>query len=244
MKISVIVPLLNEADGIATTLGPLQAWRIAGHEVILADGGSRDASREAARGLYDRWLDAPRGRARQMNAGAALARGDVLLFLHADTVLPADALAQLQAFAASDSLWGRFNVRLSGGGALFRLIGFLINWRSRLTGIATGDQGIFVRADLFHRLGGFADIPLMEDVELCRRLRALGRPRCIRARALTSSRRWREHGPWRTIFLMWRLRWEYWRGRPPEQLVARYDRTSVPASSRRSGAQQGVDRDS
>lgn len=222
MKISVIVPLLNEAGQIAATLAPLQAWRIAGHEVILVDGGSRDETAAAARGLFDRWLETPPGRAGQMNAGARLARGDILLFLHADTRLPADALRHLDAFAASDAQWGRFNVRLSGERPLFRLISFLINWRSRLTGICTGDQGLFVRADLFRRKRGFAGIPLMEDVDISRRLKAHGRPWCIASPVTTSSRRWQEHGAWRTIFLMWRLRWAFWRGVPPEQLVQRY----------------------
>lgn len=219
---SVVIPLLNEADNIAATLAPLQAWRIAGHEVILADGGSTDGTAEAARGLYDRWLDAPRGRARQMNAGAGLARGEVLLFLHGDTRIPGDALAQLQAFNRSPAHWGRFNVRLSGSRPLFRLIGALINTRSRLTGICTGDQVLFVEAGLFRQLQGYADILLMEDVEICQRLKAHGRPWCIRSPVITDSRRWQQRGAWRTILLMWRLRWDYWRGVPPTELAQRY----------------------
>ncbi|TVP59951.1 MAG: glycosyltransferase [Halomonadaceae bacterium] len=222
---SVVIPLLNEAGNIARTLAPLQAWRIAGHEVILADGGSTDGTAEAARGLYDHWLDAPRGRARQMNAGAALARGEVLVFLHGDTLVPADALEKLQAFRNSEALWGRFNVRLTGQRPLFRLISVLINTRSRLTGICTGDQTLFLRHSLFRELQGFADLPLMEDVELCRRLKTRGRPWCITSAVLTDSRRWQQRGAWRTIVLMWRLRWEYWRGVPPAELAQRYRAT-------------------
>lgn len=216
------MPVLNEAAGIDTTLGLLQSLRAAGCEVILADGGSGDGTRDAAAGLYDQWVDAPPGRARQMNAGAAVAGGDLLLFLHADTLLPPDALSWLERFAASDRQWGRFDVRLSGQRPLFRVIAWFMNRRSRLTGVATGDQAMFVRRSLFEQVGGYEPIPLMEDVALSRTLRRFSRPYCIPASVITDSRRWEMNGAWRTIVLMWRLRWAYWRGEAPEVLARRY----------------------
>ena len=222
MQLSIIMPVLNEVAAIRQTLAALQPLRRAGHEVILADGGSTDGTREVAADLFDQWVAASAGRAGQMNAGAELARGNLLLFLHADTALPQDTLQWLERFWRSDRDWGRFDVRLSGNRRLFRVIAFFMNARSRLTGICTGDQAQFVRRPLFERLGGFAPLPLMEDVEFSRRLKQQSRPFCVSPPVVTDSRRWEAHGPWRTIALMWRLRWDYWRGVPPEQLAARY----------------------
>jgi rSAM/selenodomain-associated transferase 2 len=230
--ISVVVPVLNEAAGIVATLASLAPLRAAGHEVIVADGGSSDGTVALAAAQADEVVAAPRGRARQMNAGAAQARGEVLLFLHADTRLPHDAAAQLQRALAAGAHWGRFDLRIEADAAarragrwMFPLVSALINLRSRLSGIATGDQAIFVRTSLFQQLGGYADQPLMEDIELCRRLKALpaaGAPACLRTRVATSGRRWQQHGVWRTIFLMWRLRWRYWRGESPDRLAQDY----------------------
>jgi len=168
-------------------------------------------------------VDAERGRARQMNAGAAAADGEVLLFLHADTQLPADAdVAVRAALADGRRAWGRFDVRIAGRAPMLRVVAGLMNLRSRLTGIATGDQAMFVRRQLFQRVGGFPDQPLMEDIELSRRLRALAPPCCLRQRVVTSGRRWETRGVWRTIFLMWRLRWRYWRGESPQALAEAY----------------------
>ena len=222
LKLSIIIPVLNEAQGIAGALGSLAKLREAGHEVIVVDGGSGDGTPALAAPGSDRVLDSEPGRARQMNAGAAEATGHVLVFLHADTRLPEDALHQLKAFSDSKRQWGRFDVRLSGRRWLFRLIGVMINLRSRLTGVCTGDQAQFVRRGLFEALGGFPDIPLMEDVALSKRLKDHSRPYCIASPVTTDSRRWEKHGPWRTVFLMWRLRWDYWRGVTPEVLVRRY----------------------
>lgn len=222
MQLSIIMPVLNEAAAIRETLEALQRFRRAGHEVILADGGSSDGTRDAAVGLYDQWVAASPGRAGQMNAGAERASGNLLLFLHADTALPHDALEWLERFWRSGQHWGRFDVSLSGDRPLFRVIAFFMNVRSRLTGICTGDQAQFVRYSVFERLGGFAPLPLMEDVELSRRLKQQSRPFCVPSPVVTDSRRWETNGPWRTIALMWRLRWDYWRGVPPEQLAARY----------------------
>ncbi|SFR78450.1 transferase 2, rSAM/selenodomain-associated [Marinobacter daqiaonensis] len=220
--ISIVIPVLNEASTIAQTLAGLSTLRAQGVEVIVVDGGSEDDTAALAGPLCDRVTISEPGRARQMNAGAALARGDILLFLHADTRLPHEAGEALDRFVSSDRQWGRFDVRLSGRRAIFRVIETLMSLRSRLTGIATGDQAIFVRRSLFENMGGFPEIPLMEDVELCGRLRRVSRPFCIQYPVVTDSRRWERHGPWRTIGLMWRLRWQYWRGADPRELVKAY----------------------
>ncbi len=221
-SLSVIVPVWMEAASVVDTLEALAPLRALGHEVIVVDAGSSDGTAERARSLCDRVIQSEKGRAVQMNAGAAVARGDLLLFLHADTRLPPGALEQLTAFVQSHRAWGRFDVRLTGKRPLFRVIAWFMNQRSRLTGICTGDQALFVRRDVFEALAGFAPLPLMEDVELSRRLCLVSRPFCIREPVLTDSRRWQKHGAWRTIFLMWRLRWRYWRGESPESLAQVY----------------------
>jgi rSAM/selenodomain-associated transferase 2 len=219
---SIIVPVLNEAESIEETLRALAPFRNDA-ELIVVDGGSTDATRERVGGGADRLLVSGPGRARQQNAGAAVARGEVLLFLHADTRLPVDwPRAVSGGLSATGRGWGRFDVRLTGRHPLLRLVERLISLRSRLTGIATGDQAIFVRRGLFQRVGGFPDLPLMEDVALSRRLRSHGPPLCLRHTVLTSSRRWERRGILRTILLMWSLRWAYWRGADPAELAARY----------------------
>jgi rSAM/selenodomain-associated transferase 2 len=222
VRLSIILPVLDEASGIGTTLDSLACLRAAGHELIVVDGGSRDNPVALCQGAGCQVLGGTRGRARQMNAGAAAAQGDVLLFLHADTQLPAQAEALVAQAVQRGALWGRFDVRIQGRSAMLPVIAALMNLRSRWTGIATGDQAIFVRRALFQRIGGFANQPLMEDIELSRRLRALGRPACLRQPVHTSGRRWDTHGVWRTIGLMWRLRWRYWRGVAPELLARDY----------------------
>ena len=225
MRISIVIPALNEATQIAATLAPLQTLRTQGHEILVVDGGSSDDTVQRALPLCDRILDAPRSRARQMNAGAQAARGDVLWFLHADTRASArvsDAL--LAVLGRPQTAWGRFDVRLSGAHPLLRLVESLMNLRSRWTGIATGDQGIFVCRRLFERVGGFPDIPLMEDIALSRRLKQEAAPVCLRERLVTSSRRWEQRGVARTVLLMWRLRFAYWLGVSPERLAAQYQR--------------------
>lgn len=222
-KISIIIPALNEAEGIVDTLAALAPLRARGHQVIVADGGSTDATADLARPLADAVVDAPRGRAPQQNAGAAAADGDVLLFLHADTRLPADAdRLVLDGLAASGAGWGRFDVRLTGRAPLLRVVERMISLRSRVTGIATGDQALFIRREWWERAGGYPPIPLMEDVALSTTLRRRGRPLCLRAAVTTSSRRWEQRGIVRTILLMWRLRMEYALGADPERLAARY----------------------
>ena len=222
-RISIIVPALDEATGIRETLARLQPLRERGHEVIVVDGGSTDGTPALAVPLADQVIASPRGRAVQQNAGAAAASGDVLLFLHADTILPegADALV-LDGLRRTGRGWGRFDVRLSGRHPLLRVVERMIGIRSRLSGIATGDQAIFVRREWFQRVGGFPDLPLMEDVAITRALKHLGPPLCLRASVTTSSRRWEERGIARTILLMWRLRWSYFRGADPAELARRY----------------------
>lgn len=223
-RLSVIVPALNEAASIGETLRALRPLRARGHEVIVADGGSADGTPALAAPLADRVVASERGRARQQNAGAAAARGGVLLFLHADTRLPPDADALILAgLERSGRGWGRFDVRLSGRHPALRVIERMIGLRSRLSGIATGDQAIFVAREAFDRVGGFPEIPLMEDVALSKALNsAIGPPLCLRETVVTSSRRWETRGIARTVVLMWRLRFAYWRGADPAELAKRY----------------------
>jgi rSAM/selenodomain-associated transferase 2 len=222
MRLSIVIPVLNEAAGIAAALARLGILRRDGAEVIVVDGGSTDATKTLAAPACDRVIDAPRGRAAQMNAGAAAATGDVLLFLHADTQLPDNAHRLiLDGLADGTHVWGRFDVRIEGPPTL-TIVACMMNWRSRLTGIATGDQAIFVTRAAFEQAGGFPQIALMEDIALSRRLKKLSRPFCIGARAVTSGRRWQRHGTLRTILLMWRLRFDYWRGIDPKDLARRY----------------------
>lgn len=224
MTISIVIPAIDESATIAATLRYLQSFRKDGHEVIVVDGGSRDDTRCVAAALADRVLEAPRGRARQMNAGAAVATGAVLWFLHADTLAPADALDQLLAAWERGHRWGRFDVRLTGRAPLLRMVAWAMNRRSCLSGIVTGDQGLFVERALFEALGGYPDQPLMEDVELSRRLRRRGRPACLAGPLVTSARRWERNGVWSTIALMWRLRLAYFLGADPHALHHRYER--------------------
>ena len=225
MKISIIVPVLNEALTLSAVLCSLKPYREAGHEVIVVDGGSRDGSAGLSRPFVDRVIASPRGRARQLNAGAAASRGEVLLFLHADTYLPpaADQLI-LKGLRKQGREWGRFDVRLTGRHRLFRMVERLMNLRSRVTGIATGDQAIFVSREAFEAVGGFPDIDLMEDIALSKALKRRGLPLCLRERILTSSRRWEENGILRTIFVMWYLRLAYFFGMRPKRLAERYGR--------------------
>jgi rSAM/selenodomain-associated transferase 2 len=225
LRISLIVPVLNEAAGLTAHLLALQPLRSLGHEVIVVDGGSADNTVALAQSLADHVLQLPAqqaGRAAQMNAGAAAASGAVLLFLHADTLLPPQAQQAVQAAFTKGARWGRFDVRISGHSRWLPVVGAAMNLRSRLTGIATGDQALFVQRALFMQLGGYAKLPLMEDIDLSRRLCAIGRPACLRQRVITSGRRWDGHGAWPTIWLMWRLRWLYWRGADPAGLALLY----------------------
>ncbi len=223
MRLSIIVPVLNEAPVIEQTLRALQPLREAGHEVIVVDGGSHDDTIPRSEPYVDKIVQGPRGRSRQMNAGAKLANHEILLFLHGDTLLPleADRLI-IEGVRGKGSQWGRFDVRLSGKPPLLRIIEFLMNWRSRLSGIATGDQAIFVKRDLFVAIGGFPEIELMEDIALSKILKKYGRPLCLSQRVLTSSRRWEEKGLFWTVLLMWFLRLAYFFKVNPTRLARFY----------------------
>jgi rSAM/selenodomain-associated transferase 2 len=227
--LSIVVPVLDEQDRIVRALEALASARAAGAEVIVVDGGSRDATRSLAAPLADRVIEAPRGRARQMNAGVEASRAPWLLFLHADTRLPEGAMAHIEsALRDPRRCWGRFDVRIEGRDPMLRLVAAAMNMRSRRTGIATGDQAMFATREAFDRAGRFPEIPLMEDVALSRALRRLAWPACLRARVATSGRRWERGGTLRTILLMWRLRLAYALGADPHGLARRYgvERTS------------------
>lgn len=219
-RLSIIIPALNEALGIVAALEALAPLRGRGHELIVVDGGSEDGTPGLARGLCDRVIRAPRGRAFQMNAGARAASGDGLLFLHADTRLPLDADRAI-AHSLASRLWGRFDVRIDGRHPLLKVVACAMNLRSRLTGIATGDQAIFVRRDAFE---GFPEIALMEDIAFCKSMKRRGGPACVASPVVTSGRRWERRGVVRTIVLMWRLRLMYFFGAQPDHLARLYRR--------------------
>jgi rSAM/selenodomain-associated transferase 2 len=219
--LSIVMPVLDEVERIGAAIEAVAPLVARGAELIVVDGGSRDGTAERARAGGAGVLEAPRSRAAQMNAGAAAARAGTLLFLHADTRLP-DGADALIAAALRTHAWGRFDVRIEGRHPMLRVVAAMMNLRSRLTGIATGDQAMFMSRAAFVQAGGFPMQPLMEDVELSARLRRIGPPACLAARVATSGRRWERDGAWRTILLMWRLRFDYWRGAPPAELHRRY----------------------
>jgi rSAM/selenodomain-associated transferase 2 len=223
-QLSIIIPVLDEARNIGPALEALAPLRRRGAEVIVADGGSRDGTPRIARPLADHVIAAPRGRAAQMNAGAAIARGGTLLFLHADTRLPRDAdkLIDQAISRRGGRAWGRFDLRISGRNPLLALVAYSANVRSRLTGIATGDQAIFIARKAFKHVGGYQDLPLMEDIVICKQLKRISRPVCINEQVLTSGRRWKRDGVLRTILLMWQLRLAYFFGTDPATLARRY----------------------
>ncbi len=221
--ISIIIPALNEASTIVKTLKSLQSMRKRGHEVILVDGGSLDDTVSLSRPFTDRIIQSPKGRSLQMNEGARVAKGDILLFLHADTIIPEDGDQWIiERMKKEKRFWGRFDVKLSGRDPIFRFIEFLMNLRSRLTKIATGDQAIFVKREFFEMIGGFPKIYLMEDIALCKILKNYGKPLCLYKRVITSSRRWKENGILRTILLMWFLRGAYFFKVNPNRLARIY----------------------
>jgi rSAM/selenodomain-associated transferase 2 len=223
--LSVIIPVLNEGAVIRPRLEALQSLRRQGAELIVVDGGSSDETEntvDLARPLVDQLIASARGRAMQMNAGAAGGTGAVLLFLHIDTSLPDSAFEAIRSAIEGGARWGRFDVRIEGRHPLLPLVARLMNWRSRLTGIATGDQAIFVRRDLFDELGGYPPLALMEDIAFSAKLKRIGAPACLRQCVVTSGRRWEKNGVLRTIVLMWRLRAAFFFGADPEQLAIRY----------------------
>lgn len=219
--ISVILPVLNEEAGLSETLQALR--RLAPDEIVVVDGGSVDRTRDIAEREGALLVRSPAGRARQMNQGAGSASGEIVLFLHADTRLPPTALTDIRSALADDRCpGGRFDVALDGEGAIFKLIGALISLRSRWTKVATGDQAIFARRSVFEEIGGFPDIPIMEDIAFSRALKKKGRVACLRSRVVTSARRWEAEGIWMTIFKMWLLRLLFLAGVSPSRLKRFY----------------------
>lgn len=222
VRVSIIIPMLNEAAGVAKFLQSLAAVHTTSVEVIVVDGGSSDQTVALAAPHVDRVIQSAKGRATQMNAGSAVASGSVLLFLHADTRLPPGALEAVNHAIAQGATWGRFDVTLEGRSHWLRLVATMMNWRSRLTSIATGDQAMFVTRAAFRAVGGFPQIALMEDIALSKLLKKLAPPANLRQRVVTSGRRWERQGVLRTILLMWRLRLAYFLGADPNQLAQHY----------------------
>lgn len=223
--VSIIIPMLNEQQNIQTLLGLLQPFRSSVAELIVVDGGSSDASCDVAKPLSDHLIQSESGRARQMNAGAEIAKGRLFWFLHADSIPSTQVIEKLQRISDSnEEVWGRFDVRLSGEHVLLKLAEALMNMRSRWTSIATGDQGIFMHRTLFEEVNGFPDLPLMEDISISRVLKKLKKPVCCSEKLVTSSRRWEQNGILRTIFLMWWLRLAFYLGRDPQRLYQQYYR--------------------
>lgn len=223
MSLSIIIPAVNEAENLGRLLHELTSGDAHNVEIIVVDGGSSDNTRQIASQYTDKIITSVRGRAKQMNAGALVASGNIFWFLHADSQLSNDLLSDMMLQSKHKKVWGFFTIRLSGQNVIFRIIEFMMNQRSCITGIATGDQGIFISKDLFLTLGGFREIPLMEDIAITKQLKKKQRPLCIKHHRLTtSSRRWEEQGILRTVLLMWRLRLAYFLGADPEQLVKQY----------------------
>jgi len=233
-RLTIVLPVLDEAVIIVAALEALKPLRARGAEVIVVDGGSCDGTPKLAQPLADRVIATPGGRGAPMNAGAALGSGDALLFLHADTTLPPHADRLIES-ALERRAWGRFDLRIAGRHTLLAVVARMINWRSRVTGIATGDQAIFVSREAFMAVGGFPELPLMEDVAISRRLKRLCRPFCIATPVITSGRRWEHNGVLRTILLMWRLRLGYYFGVEPARLARRYGEVPRSAAQSRAG---------
>lgn len=222
MNFSIIIPTLNEEQSIVNCLTALKRYRDY-CEIIVADGGSVDNTKPLAKPLCDKLISSAKGRAIQMNAGAENAEGDVLIFLHADTFLPEQAIPQITQ-TINHQQWGRFDIKLSGNHPMLKVIAWLMNYRSRLTGIATGDQVIFLTKQLFESVGQYPVIPLMEDIALCKKLKQISPPICLKAKAISSGRRWEQFGVFKTILLMWSLRLRYFLGEDPQILAYLYNK--------------------
>ncbi|WP_245184370.1 TIGR04283 family arsenosugar biosynthesis glycosyltransferase [Halomonas salinarum] len=221
-RLSIIIPTLNEADSIERQLTALLGLGVCGVEIIVVDGGSQDDTVALAKHHASRVIASEPGRARQMNLGARASCGEQLLFLHADTHLPCRADRKIAQALEGSRCWGRFDIHISGEQSMLGVIAFCMNMRSRLTGIATGDQALFMTRAAFEAVNGYPDQPLMEDIEISKRLKKLSKPACLHAKVVSSGRRWENDGLWATILLMWRLRYRYWRGEDCHQLAEAY----------------------
>lgn len=223
MKLSIIIPALNESRHLLASLQSLSLLKNHPHEIIIVDGGSDDDTLKIAEPYVDFIFTSEKGRATQMNMGAAHASGDILWFLHADSLIPDNAYKHIcTSLQNNQHIWGRFNIKLSGSNPVFRIIEQLINLRSKITKIATGDQGIFVLRSEFEKLNGFAAQPLMEDIQLCKQLKKISAPACLVNTITTSSRRWESRGIIKTVILMWYLRLAYFLGTPASKLAKQY----------------------
>lgn len=237
--LSIIVPVLNEARTIAGVLNTLRPFRQRGAEIIVVDGGSDDDTAQLAQPLADRVVKAPRGRAAQMNEGAKVASGFIFLFLPTETRLPPDADTQMMVGRNRDtSVWGRFDMHLTGRHPLLPIVARILNWRSRMSGIASSEQAIFVQRETFFRLGGFADIPVMDDVEMSKRLKAISPPICVTSRVTVPGKRFDREGFWTTLRMMWLMRFRYRTGMKPAEILKRYgpDRPRKTKASSRGSA--------
>jgi len=222
VKLSVIVPVINEEMNLSRIAGCLRSVIEQGHEVIIVDGGSTDNTLTIAYDITDTIIISKKGRALQMNNGASVASGNVVLFLHADTLLPENVAEIISDVYVGENFWGRFDVRLSNEKYVYRLIECMMNMRSSLTSIVTGDQAMFFEKNLFDRIGGFPEIALMEDVEISRQLKKISKPVRLKSKVVTSSRRWETNGVVATVLLMWKLRLYYFFGVSPEKLSQMY----------------------
>lgn len=221
ISIAIVVPVLNEERELDSAIKHLQT--VNADELVFIDGGSVDSSTNILEQNKVIWYASKPGRAKQMNLGASKVTSDIILFLHTDTLLCSSYLQKIRAsMQDSKVIAGRFDIILSGSHLMFRLVELFVNWRSRLTRISSGDQAMFIRRDIFESLGGFPDQVLMEDIEMSKRLKVLGKITCLHEQVVTSSRRWEKHGIFRTILLMWRLRFQYWLGADPANLKQQY----------------------
>ena len=222
MKFSIIIPTLNEEQNIKSCLLALQHLR-GECEIIIVDGDSGDSTQMIATPLADKVIISPKGRAKQMNNGARQAKGEIFIFLHADTYLPKNALQLIRQKISNDLQWGRFDIHFIGNHPMYKVIAQMMNWRSRLTGIATGDQVIFVTSQIFELAGRYPEINLMEDIVLCKALRKINTPICLKDKVISSGRRWEHNGLNKTILLMWSIRLRYALGGDPKTLEFLYN---------------------
>ncbi len=219
--IAIVIPVRNEAAMLPQALQRLKALQGV-DEIVFVDGESSDGSAALIQAAGFICLLSTAGRAKQMNMGTAQTKSEIILYLHVDTAISSSHISDIKKTYNQAFAYGRFDVSLSNKRLTYRIISFFINLRSCLSKVATGDQGIFVRRTMFEAVGGYPEIPLMEDIALTKALRRKGKVLCLRNKLETSSRRWEQHGVMRTVWLMWKLRFLYWLGVSPEKLAGMY----------------------